>query len=131
MTRLNLARFTPKVQPSPPALAPPPRRVRSRNAPAPVTTLGRPLLAISDAQAPPPSLALAFVGKQLLGFESKSRWLGSDVLLRGSRDQSQIVRSQPIRALRASPSSTRSGTTCGSQHLQIGGSGGPRPRVSP
>lgn len=131
MTRLNLARFTPKVQPSPPgsssssAAGPEPqcagachhtRADSSRDIRRPGSS---------------PSLALAFVGKQLLGFESKSRWLGSDVLLRGSRDQSQIVRSQPIRALRASPSSTRSGATCGSQHLQIGGSGGPRPRVSP
>lgn len=63
-----------------------------------------------------PSLALAFVGKQLLAFELKSLWWGGgvDVMLRGSRDLSQSNSLQPVCALGASPNSTRAGTTCGS-----------------
>lgn len=75
----------PKGPAKPPALAPPPRWVRSCNAPAPLTTRAA---TSRDIRHPgsSPSLALVFVGKQSLGLVSKSRWLGSDVLLRGSHD---------------------------------------------
>lgn len=75
--------YSPKRSSPSTGLAPPSRRLRSCSAPAPVTPLGRPLLAISDARAPPPRSRLVFVGKQLLGLESKSGWSGRGPVLLG------------------------------------------------
>lgn len=53
--------------------------------PAPVTPLGRPLLAIYDSRAPPTRSLPVFVGKQFLGLESKSGWLGWGDVASGPR----------------------------------------------